>query len=77
MKAMFSGRQSDNVHLDEDSFGARGLREGDVYEEKGRRNTNFSTDLRFQKIIPLNILPCTVLEKPKTAMALAGFLSSP
>lgn len=31
MEAMLSGRQSNNVDLNEDGFGARRLREGDVY----------------------------------------------
>lgn len=30
VKAMLSGRQSNDVNLDEDGFGARRLREGDV-----------------------------------------------
>lgn len=45
VKAMLSGRQSNDVNLDEDGFGARRLREGDVcWEmEKGHTNSRYET----------------------------------
>lgn len=84
VKAVLSGRQSNDVDLDEDGFGARRLREGDVCGEmeKGSHerpigDTNFTANLRFKRLSSAYVLPNTLSDSPSTAMALAGFLSSP
>lgn len=43
MESIYSGLQSNDFNLDEDSFGARGLRERYVYDGRGKGHECWAT----------------------------------
>lgn len=61
VKSIFPGLQSDDFNLDEDSFGARGLRERYVYD--GRKGTRMSGDTNLMGTLRLKSLSFTYFRK--------------